>query len=135
MIKEVDTIPVTPKTDKITRRGTLIKDIRTALYNHIPRFEFVGDIYTTCNGRYKANLSRALVVEEGPSEIRRYINAKVRAAGIDTTQWGYWPVGFRDTCAVHSCFGENGERVFMEIDFDEINLCIDRTIKQYSKEV
>ena len=115
MIKEVETIPSPAKAKQVTRAGTIKEDVQTALNLRINKFEFVGDIYTTCDGRYVSGLKKGHVDDCAYYPMRCYIRNIARENGIDVD-----PGDVRRFYKVYSCPTKDGDRVFMEIYFEMI---------------
>ena len=114
MIKEVDVIPKMESVPKPTRVGAIRSDIRTALANRIPKFEFVGEIYTPNGGQFTGYLKRAAVVDEADKVIHRYLYQR----GIGDAGWNfvgrvYQVYSYRE--------GACPERIYMEIYFDALD--------------
>lgn len=123
MVQEIDVMPIGVREKKITRMGTVREDVYTALIKRIPRFEFIGDIYTTCGGKYVGTLKRSDVSHHAYGVVKSYVYhlAKLNDKIGDFT---YEDIeGFYDT---FSCPTTDGERVFMEIYFDKIFAHINR---------
>lgn len=130
MIKEVEAIPIAEKYTKVSRAGTVRDDIKTALDRNVPKFEFVGEIYTTCDGRYAADLGTSLVNECAWGVIRKFICSRIRenSGDIDKYYASSWS-DVSDMFRVYKYTEEGRSRIFMELYLDKI----DAVIRRYTK--
>lgn len=132
MIKAVDEIPTVAKIEKITRAGSVREDIFNALAFHISRFAFVGEIYTTCGGRYSADLNKTVVDDIAWTCILRFIKQQIVELGYDKKYFRFADYNINSTYKVYSYQPPDGTtRVYMEINFDAIDFIIAKYIERF----
>lgn len=115
MIKAVETIPFKAMRKKTWRTQAVRDDIRAALDNRIPRFEFIGEIYCP-NEVHTTFLNKSTVMTEAFHVMREYLQSvNIRIYNI------FDICDPRSFFEVYRCPEPDRDRIFMEIDFEKLD--------------
>lgn len=104
----------------MSRAQSVRDDVRTAIDNRIPRFEFVGKIYCP-NETHTTFLNKALVRDESFRVILKYLRS-FRKGNFDI----YKNCNPYDVFEVYRYPEPDRDRIFMEIYFDKLDSYIDK---------
>lgn len=120
MIKAVEKIPIRETIKPISRAQSVRDDVREAIDNRIPRFEFVGKIYCP-NETHKTFLTKSLVRDESFRIIYLYLRS-FRKGSFNILK----NCDPDDVFKVYRYSEPDHDRIFMEIYFDKLDSFIDK---------